>query len=209
MTVKQRNYGLDILRVLCMNMIIILHVAQLGGGTSTHTFSLKWHISWFWFVISNCAVDVFALLSGYVGYGKKHSLKQIVYWCFVAVFYSVTITLILHIFTDLNISKKQILKSFIPFIYQYNWYFNAYFVIYFFMPALDKAVEFLSARELKRLLISMFFIFSLLPTFFQKDLYHTGNGFTPLWLALLYIVGASLRKLHETPDITPPLKKSI
>lgn len=178
-----------------MNMIIILHVVHHGGGISERPFSSNWCIGWLWFLISVCAVNCFGILSGYVGLGQRHKLSTIFNWCFIASFYSIVISLIFYKFVLSSVSIGAIFKSFFPYIFKHNWYFISYFVVYFFMPYIDKMIYALKDEELKRILLYILILFCILPTLFQKDLYSTGNGFTPFWLALLYIVGASLKKL--------------
>lgn len=69
---KARNYGIDVLRLISMFFIITLHTLYHGeiintckAGTINHAVStLLITIVW-------CGVDIFAIISGFVGYGYE------------------------------------------------------------------------------------------------------------------------------------------
>lgn len=66
----KRNYGIDLLRMVAMFMVVILHV--LGqGGVLAKTAGLKNHIAWLLETGAYCAVDCFAIISGFVSYTDK------------------------------------------------------------------------------------------------------------------------------------------
>lgn len=67
---KQRNVGIDILRVVSMFFIIIGHVLMQGGVLSAYS-SAGLQGSYYFlntiYVMAYCGVNCFALVSGYVG----------------------------------------------------------------------------------------------------------------------------------------------
>lgn len=67
---KSRNYGIDLLRIVSMFMICILHVIGVWGGEASATLSLNYNIAWLIECACDCAVNAFALISGYVGIKK-------------------------------------------------------------------------------------------------------------------------------------------
>ena len=89
----RRNYGIDFLRVISTFMIVILHI--LGNGSVlNHTVSLtlSGELLWAIKILSLCAVDCYALISGYVGINKKHKYKNIISLSLQVSFYAVIIT---------------------------------------------------------------------------------------------------------------------
>ena len=67
-----RNYGIDLLRITSMLYIVILHVLGHGGILSNvKAGSLHFHAAWLLESWCFCAVNIFALISGYVGYSEK------------------------------------------------------------------------------------------------------------------------------------------
>ena len=92
------------------------------------------------------------------------------------------------------VGLKTLLGAVFPFAYGTYWYFTAYFCLFFFTPFLNLLVEKFEKTTLQNLLASLFFVFSLLPTLFHSDFAVTKNGYSFLWLAVLYIVGAYIKK---------------
>lgn len=67
-----RNYSIDLLRIIAMYMIVILHTLGHGGlldvleyGTINHA------MIWLLETIAFCSVNIYGLISGYVGYEKN------------------------------------------------------------------------------------------------------------------------------------------
>lgn len=63
----KRNYGIDFLRILSMLMVVFLHVLLQGGilGAAKPN-SINYWTAWFLEIACYCAVNCFALTSGYV-----------------------------------------------------------------------------------------------------------------------------------------------
>lgn len=73
-----RNYGIDLLRIVSMAMIVVLHV--LGHGKlleSVEAGSPKYYVLWFMETMAYCSVNCYGLVSGYVGYGKRFKLSNL------------------------------------------------------------------------------------------------------------------------------------
>ena len=67
-----RNYGIDMLRLIAMFFVVVLHCYGQGGILSTVVVdSQQYKIAWFIEIVAYCAVDIFALISGYVSYTEK------------------------------------------------------------------------------------------------------------------------------------------
>ena len=64
---RERSAGLDLLRSLCMLMVVILHLLGRGGVMAAAVpFSGNYWLTWFWETAAYCAVDCYALLTGYL-----------------------------------------------------------------------------------------------------------------------------------------------
>ena len=63
----QRNYGIDLLRIISMFFVLILHCYGQGGIIYHATQgTIQYKFSWMIEIIAYCAVNIFALISGYV-----------------------------------------------------------------------------------------------------------------------------------------------
>ena len=62
------------------------------------------------------------------------------------------------------------------------------------MPYINLILDTLKKETMQRLLITSGLVFSVFPTLFHCDLSNTNGGASFLWLAVLYLVGAYIRK---------------
>ena len=205
---QERNYGIDLLKIISMYMVVLLHVLGCGGiiGNS-EIFSFNYYVAWFLDISAYCAVDVFAMITGYLMVGKKvNGLKIIPLWLTVF-FYSTLIALSFYFipfFSSIHEpSKLSIIKSFFPVVTGQYWYFTAYFGMYFFIPFINMLVNSIEKRTHRNLCITIIIVFSLLPIMNLGYIKSFGlsRGFSAIWLVCCYVIGAYLKKypLNITP----------
>jgi len=198
---SQRNYGIDLLRIVSMLMIVTLHVMKQGGILKNLIpFSANYNVAWLFETASFCAVNCYALISGYVGYKSKPKLSSIVGIWLQVVFYTVGFALIAAPLLD-SIDRTYIILAFFPVMKNFYWYFTAYFCIYFFTPFFNKIINEVSAKKLKFLGIGLFIMFSVIPTLARQDLFFTNRGYSALWLAVLYLLGGIIAKCELFKNI--------
>lgn len=189
----KRNYGIDLLRILSMLMVLLLHILGAGGvlGTSER-LSPNYEIAWFLETAAYCAVNCYALISGYVGVRAKHRYGNLLTLWLQVVFYSAGITLIFALFSPKNAGVDTVLGSFFPVINNYGWYFTCYFALFFFMPLLNHAINTMAENDLKLLCASVVGVLSVLPTVATKDIFQINDGYSVLWLSSLYLLGGCI-----------------
>lgn len=194
--VTQRNTGIDLLRIIAAYYVIILHILLCGGlahavreGTFQH-FLCTGLQSW-----TMCAVNLFGLVSGYVGYSEKEpSLKfkkYLLLWLQV-VFYNVLLTLLTLWLRPAILEQYDLIRMFFPVLCGGYWYFTAYSALFLFIPLLNAAVSHCSNNLLLQLLACIVFVFSPIETLFGA--FSTNLGYSFAWLLILYLVGAILKK---------------
>lgn len=200
---KTRNFGLDLLRMGAMFLVAVLHVLGAGGVLdSAAPLSPDYMTAWLLETAAFCAVNCYALLSGFVGFGGRFRYANLVLlWCQVA-FYTLLIPVVFALARPGTVGEWALLRGFFPAMSNHYWYFTAYFALFFFIPVLNFLVEGLGQRQMKALAVSLVAVFSVLPTVFQTrvlpifpgDLFIAYGGYSPLWLAVLYLLGAYARK---------------
>ena len=200
---KERNLGLDLLRMAAMWMVAILHVLGAGGVlNSAAPLSADYETAWLLETAAFCAVNCYALLSGYVGVkGRFRYANLALLWCQVA-FYTILIPILFAVLKPGSVGAKEVIRGFFPAMSNHYWYFTAYFAMFFFIPAFNFLVSRLNRRQMKALAVSLVAVFSVLPTVFQSDVWEKFpadvfvlyQGYSPLWLAVLYLLGAYARK---------------
>ncbi len=206
---KKRNYGIDLLRIIAMFFVVIIHILGQGGVVETVADDKgKFAIAWFLYIIVYCAVNCYALITGFVCFSeedKPHKFSNyIVLWLQVE-FYSVLITFLFWKLYPKLVGTNQLLASFLPVTARNYWYFTAYTGVFLAMPWLNKIVQKLEVENLRAFMIGIF-TFSLYVTIADligKDLFYLESGLSALWLAILYIIGAYIKKceLHKKVKI--------
>lgn len=193
---EKRNYGIDFLRILSMFMAVILHILGRGGMLENiEPLSGNYWIAWFLEIVSYCAVNCFALISGYVMCKSKAKVSRAVELWLQTVFYTVIIAAIFFIISSENISLGDIMKSIFPITYNHYWYISAYFGMYLLVPLLNTVIQNIGKKLFEFSLVAIFLLFSVLPTVLRTDPYILNGGYSMMWLALLYLVGGYIKNM--------------
>lgn len=199
---QERSLGIDALRIISMLMVVTLHVLGAEGQFLAHTSGASNRILWFFEAASYCAVDVYAIITGYVCVTQKtQKYSRLMNLVAQALVYSVGIQVVFEIFNHDSGSLERLLISFLPSEIGGYWYFVAYCGLFFLIPLLNKIVFNSSRRSMWKIMIGAFIIFSAAPYIFQEDFFRLSGGFSMTWLAVLYFFGAYLR-LHGAPRLS-------
>ena len=187
--IKQgRKYGIDLLRIMAMFMVIVLHVLGSGGFLEAEKIApANFWTAWFLEIAAYGAVDIYALISGFVGYRIKHKYASIAELWLRVLLYSVAFTVADKIFYDPSIGKKRVFYALFPITKGEVWYFTMYFGLFLLMPILNAAIEKLERKGLRSVVLSSVFLFSVLPFLWNNDTFHTKGGYSLLWLMILYL----------------------
>ncbi len=181
---ETREYGIDILRVLSIFMVIILHLLGHGGVLEgVKRDSANYYVAWFMEAAAFGAVNIFAMISGYLMIKKRFKLSRIISFWLQVFFYSLVIYVI-----GATIFKKEFsIKAFMPVTFKQYWYFSAYFALSFLMPFLNKLLNMLNKRDYSILVVILFILFSCIS--FVDDTFNIGGGYSIIWLCVMYIFG--------------------
>ncbi len=189
-----RNYGIDSLRIVSMYMVVVLHVLGVGGVLINLTpFSPSYCIAWILEIASYCAVNCYALISGYVGYGSKHKYSGIVNLTFQVAFYTLVLTALGFLLKGTG-ELWEVKASLLSAVSGNYWYFTAYFCAFFFFPYINTLMDNLNQKQAKSLVVTMLVLFSVVPVIVNNDIFKTIGGYSPLWLLVMYVCGAYIKK---------------
>ena len=192
-----RNYGIDALRILSMFLVVMLHTLGHGGVLGAlEPGSAHYRAAWLLETAAYCAVNCFALVSGFVGLGSRFRLSAIAALWLQVVFYHAIFTLAWAGLRGDSFGLALLAKAFQPVKNNAYWYYTAYFGISFLIPLVNAAVEKLDRRSLILCAAGMVLLFSIYPTAEKKDMFQLSNGYHALWLLVLYYLGACIRKLE-------------
>lgn len=97
---NNRNLGIEALRVISMFMVIFLHILNHGiDYPKLEPFSFNWFLGWFIEALCYCAVNIYAMISGYVMVNSKPKLSRLIILWLEVLFYSGVSEIILQILT--------------------------------------------------------------------------------------------------------------
>ena len=187
---NNRNYGIDLSRIISMILIINIHIIHHGGPLfKTQKFSIEHKIFIFLNVICASGVNTFGLISGYIGF-NSYKFSNLFYLLFITIFYSLTISHLFRYFKP-NLVDYSTYFPYIKVIIHY-WYFISYFTAYFFFPLINVGITQIKEIIMKHFVINLFLMFSFLNEimkyihrFKSLDIFNLKNGFSYSWLLIL------------------------
>ena len=197
----ERNHGIDLLRCVAMFLVLLLHLLLYSGTLTAHrVFSAGYETAWTVECFAFCAVDIYAMISGYVGVGKKVRYASLANLWLTVCFYTVLATAVFAIAEpdkyDLSPTSPfpPFVRAFFPVAANQYWYFCAYFLLFMFLPLINAGLDAFSDRKLKVTAILLFCVCCVMDTVSYADVLRIASGYSPMWLLILYVIGAAIRR---------------
>ena len=223
---KERNYGIELLRILSILFVIMLHILGRGGiypyaGTEANLAEHPWNYTVAWTLESAVygAVDLFALISGFVGIRSKFHVKKWMRLWVLVVFWGIGVYFIFYkctfLFEGFNDLLCKIIPTVKPAVESYKpsweeiknivltigtkqyWYFNMYTLLFILMPILNAGVMKLGKKKMRVMVFVIFILASVYKTLMDKDLFVLSGGYSAIWLIIMYLIGATARLYHD------------
>lgn len=187
---KEHFSGIDILRCLAMFMIVILHILYHGKilNNISGIQSLPYE-----FLESLCygAVDLFAMISGYLLVFSKWKLSRYFILYVQVAFYTILFAFIAKYFDGKSLSAKDWLQAIVAVIGNY-WYITAYIGVLTIMPILNAFLRELDIRLNYKAAGFCLIIIIGGSIFLSKSIGYT-MGYSCIWLSALYLLGGIVR----------------
>lgn len=190
----KRNYGIDLLRILLMQMIVMLHILGDGGVLEAVTpLSLNYNIAWLIESLVYCAVNGYALISGYVHIDAKYKISSLVMLWLQTIFYTIGIMIMAWLINPDLFFVDDLWDACFPISRGTYWYLSAYVGLFILIPFLNAAIHAIPEQKMKSMILLFFTVFSFYATFCSGDPFTLNKGYSVIWLALLYILGACIK----------------
>lgn len=200
---EKRNYNVDLFRIIAAFLVTVLHVLGKGGILkSTSPTETNYWIAWFLEICAYCAVNCFALISGYLMVNKTVKVKNIIGLWFQVLFYSLLFTSLFFAFLPESRSIKNLVVAVMPILGKQWWYVSSYFALCFFIPFLNKAINNISQQTYKKILLLILFVICCIDCVLPIDAFTLNNGYSAIWLMIVYLFGAYIRKYNICEKIT-------
>ena len=190
---RQREYGLDIARLASMFMVVLLHNLGRGGV-------LDWSLATRGELIYAClnnaasvAVNVFAIISGYLAVGRKTNWRKVLGLWETAVFWSVS-TALVGLLGGAE-PGPWLYRAFFPVLTSRYWYLSSYLVMQLLLPFVCEGIERLESRRIGRLSVLLVIACSVLGSIRYDNRAGIGinNGYSVTWLIALWVLGAAIK----------------
>lgn len=169
---KQRNYGIDLLRDFAMFLVVMDHVviANIVGGPNgafVHNSYVTPQnmVLWLIFIVSLWCNILFGMITGYVMYHSKPKMRRVVQIWLEVFFYSVVIFAALYALKASYHTRAGILAALMPVTRGKYWYITSYFGLLVFVPFLNIIVNHIDRATALTVLTVFFVVVVTLPVF--------------------------------------------
>lgn len=198
---KQRNYSLDLLRVIAILMIIIFHVCCKALIFNNLSGFNKLIVAFF-LHFGEIGVNLFMLITGFFLYKNNSSKTTKI----IRLIYDIWFYFILNIILCAIVKGGYgvTLSTFFPTSLGYFWYITCYICILIFSPYFNLLIKNLEQKDYRRLLIISLIILSVIPTISGLAVASVENGPVYsrfIWLIFMYFLGAYISKYQESDHL--------
>lgn len=207
--IKERNSNIELLRILCMFMVILLH---FNGRCINHEI---WNLAGLltprlWVghgVYSLCvmAVDCFVLISGY--FSIKFSVRGVLRLFLQCLAWGLTGYLLYCILAPSPVVLSTLAARIFGFTHNHWWFVNVYLFLMFTAPLLNAATEAMNKKTFQNTLL----VFSVAVFYFGfcRNIELADGAQTYLLFMYLYVLGRYIGRFVSAEWIVNNRKKSL
>ena len=198
---KERQIGIDLLRIILAVMVVLLHINAGGTGkVLQYANQTPWkYLVGLMTVLCYPAVNCYVMITGYFSWKNqlenRKILKKLVALWMSLVFFSVFGYLAVCIIKQQEFEFLSFLKRLFPLIRGEWWFMSVYFALILIIPYINKIIQHISMNQFHMLLIISSIITMVVPMINQwEDHLGVNYGYTLIWFFVLYISGAYISK---------------
>ena len=193
---RQRDEGLDMMRVLASMAVLGGHMISHGGmlaGAGVGT--LNSFVCAFLLGAFMSLTNFFGMMSGYLLCKSRFKLRRILSIWLQVVFYSVLFTVPRLFYARGEVGLQEFVSMFLPVTCKRVWYVSCYVAVVLLAPFINRLLRALSRRQHLLLALVLLGLFSVSVTVgYNYDAYGIGPmGHDVVWMTMMYVVGAYFR----------------
>ena len=193
----KRNYGIDLLRIVAMGFVINLHLTGVGGLCGAAALGTpQFYLAQLLRIGTFCAVNCYALVSGYVGWNRTPKLSGLLTLWIKVILFSVSVTVLALLWAPEALGPAELWKAFLPVSTGTYWYFSAYVGMFFFIPLLNYGIRHIPGREAVFALAGIGLLVLAAPLTGLRSTFPLGFGYSTLWLMILYLLGGLMGRFE-------------
>lgn len=195
---KKREVNFELLRILCMYMIVIGHclfhgrvTAKLGYGTVN--YFLDYLIQSFSVVHVNC----FVMLAGYFAIDRGFQCERLLKLWRQILFYAISIWGVCVLFGSrfgISVEWMDLVRAVLPISSKNYWFASVYFALMLVMPFAGMLVKQLSRKQYQFLLVILAVVMSLNHMVFRVNVYGNYAGRELGWFLFLTLFAGYLKQ---------------
>lgn len=198
----ERNSSLELLRIICMLLIIAHHYGYHGNYPylTYSNFSVSRVFIQILSLLGKMPCQIFALITGYFLITSKSNnyYRKIMKIFLTLLFYSVLILSIVSIFDIFPVGISDIVKALVPVVFD-NWYVINYMLLLLFVPYLNMFIHSIDKKTLMKINIIIIIIWSLIPTAVDclQFISSPWNYGSLDFFVAMYFIGAYIRLYYK------------
>ena len=190
---KPREAGIDLAKAGAMFLVVLFHV--LTVGESVPQTGCGFWVGTYLTAFSSCCVDLFGLVSGYLGVAGHPTFRKWARLWLQVVVINAVMTLVCRFGFGVRLEGLDYTHAVLPVTSAAYWYFTAYTGLYCLMPLLNAGLRALDRRQTIAVCAALLAVTSVSASLGARDVYGLVSGHSVLWLVSLYVLGAAVR-LH-------------
>lgn len=191
---KIRNSNLELLRIVCMFLVLLIHYIPTRMTLSPETIRndffnsiAQLELNSLCFVCVNC----FVIVSGY--FNIKWKIKSFSRLLYTILFWGI-IAYALSLFVPDNDGSDFSTTNFIVTTFTLRWFIGAYLILYILSPVINAFIEKCATRQLGIFLIYFYAFSTIYGWLMGSQFFNEGMSF--ISLMGLYILGAFLKRTN-------------
>lgn len=196
----KRNSEFELLRILCIFMILCLHANK--DILYVYHYEINNIIRCFVLLqesLSIVAVNCFVLITGYFSVlSNKFRIRKIFDLIVLTSGYGIIIYLVACLFKIESFDTKTLIKCGLPYCYDKVWFINVYLILIIVVPFINKLLTKLTIREYRAFLVIFIILNSVCPSFLHLSILHD-KGYGIISFVMVYAIAGYIR-LHITSN---------
>lgn len=189
----ERNYGVDLAKAVAIFLVVLFHVQTVGE--SVPQTGTGFYVGTYLAAFSSCCVNLFGLVSGYLGIAGHPTLRKWARLWLQVVVINAIMTAVSHWGFGVQLTGLDCTHAVLPVTSAAYWYFTAYTGLYCLMPLLNAGLKALTRAQAFAVCGALVAVTSVSASIGARDVYGIVSGHSVLWLVTLYVLGATIR-LH-------------
>lgn len=190
--------NIELLRILAMFMVVSLHYLDKGGFLQDlpGVFQKESYLPWILEAFCIGAVNIYVLIAGYFMVDASFKISRAVKLWLQILFYAVLVPVVLvavGVISLKNLTVYEILQYIFPVYMEQYWFGTEYLFLLLLSPVLNAGVKAMDQKTLKRVLMVLVAVVSVIPSVLPVSLTHDKAGYDLLWFLVLYVTAAYIR----------------